>query len=141
MTIVVSSSGASSGGGSAGDAAVAGVPARCDAALLAVALDLALELVDELVDRRLHVAGGLACTQHGPLRPDGRLGHVVVRDRRVLLDGELELDARRVAHEPVELAELLLGVRADLLADLEVTALDLETHGVREDASERPART
>src|SRR5262249_59168542 len=30
--------------------------------------------------------------------------------------------------EPVELAQLLLGVRANLVADLEVAALDLETH-------------
>ena len=69
--------------------------------------------------------------EDGPLRPDGRLGDVVVGDGRVLLDGELELDASRVFHEPVELGQLLLGVLADLIADLDVPALHLETHGPR----------
>ena len=61
-------------------------------ALFAVTLHLALELVHELVDRRLDVRRGLARAQHRALRPDGRLGDVVVGDGRVLLDGELELD-------------------------------------------------
>src|SRR6266576_2508806 len=62
-----------------------------------------------------------------PVHDVDDLGLGVAEDEEVVAD-ELELDARWVAHEPVELAELLLGVRADLLADLEVAALDLETH-------------
>ena len=99
--------------------------------LLAVTLDLALELVHELVDRGLHVLGGLARAQDRPLRPDGRLGDLVRGDGRVLLDGELELDSRRILHEPVELGQLVLGVLADLVADLEVPSFYLETHGPR----------
>src|SRR5437764_15411748 len=49
-------------------------------------------------------------------------------DGGVLLDRELELDPRRVAHDSIELAHLLLGVLTNLLADLEVPALHLETH-------------
>src|ERR671925_818099 len=118
----------------------AGLHATATAPLLAVALDLALELVDELVDRRLHVGRRLARAEHGPLRPDGGLGDVVRRHRGVALDRELELDARRVGHEPVELSELLLRVTADRIADLDVPTLDLETHRLPKSTG-RPSRT
>ena len=56
--------------------------------------DLADELVGELVDRRLHVGRRLACAQRRSLEVDGRLGDLRVRDGRVLLHRELELDDR-----------------------------------------------
>src|SRR5207248_9494208 len=96
--------------------------------LLTVARDLALELVDELVDRRLHVVGGLACSERRTLGPDRPLGDVARRDRRVPLDAQLDLHLGRVGELPLELAELLLGIAADRLADLEVLAFHLEPH-------------
>src|SRR5207237_3491436 len=63
-----------------------------------------------------------------PLRPDRRLGHVLRGDRRIALEAELELHLSRVGELPTELAELLLGVAADRVADHEVLALHLEPH-------------
>src|SRR3712207_4258788 len=97
-------------------------------ALLAVALDLPLELVDELVDRRLVVGGSLSGAQNRSLRPDRRLRYVVGRDRRIPLDGELELHPRGVRQLALELAELLLRVLPDRVRDLDVLALHLESH-------------
>src|SRR2546429_1849867 len=97
-------------------------------ALLAVALHLPLELVDELVDRRAHVRRSLARAKRRALRPDRRLGDVVRRDRRGALDAELELDLRRIGQLPLELPELVLGVAANRVADVEVLALHLESH-------------
>src|SRR5215216_5921446 len=73
------------------------------------------------------VGGRLARAEDRPLRPDRGLGHVVRRDRRVPLDRELELDARRVCELPFELAELLLRVLPDRVGDLDVLALYLES--------------
>ena len=92
---------------------------------VAVAVDLAFELRDQLVDRGSHVAGRLARAQDGAVGPDRRLRDVVRRDRRILLDGQLELDAR-VGQLTFELAELRLRVAPNRVADLEVLALDLE---------------
>src|SRR5439155_2639030 len=97
-------------------------------ALLAVALHLPLELVDELIDRRPHVSRGLARAKRRALRPDRRLGDVVRRDGRVALDAQLELDLRRIGQLPLELPELVLGVAANRVADVEVLALHLESH-------------
>src|SRR5205085_11757783 len=96
--------------------------------VLPVALHLPFELVDELVDRRPHVGRRLARAQRRALRPDRRLGDVVRRDRRVALDAELELDLRRIGQLPLELPELVLGVAAHRVADVEVLALHLESH-------------
>src|SRR5436190_14465741 len=100
------------------------------AALGAVVLDLATELVGQLVDRRLHVRGGLARTQRRPLRPDGCLRHLICRDRRVLLDAQLELDLRQLVQLAVELAQLLFGIPADRIADLVILALHVKSHRV-----------
>ena len=53
---------------------------------------------------------------------------MVVRDRRVLLDRQLELDLRRVGQLALELAELLLRIGPDRVADLDVLAFDLQAH-------------
>src|SRR2546421_7888174 len=50
------------------------------------------------------------------------------RDGRVPLEAQLELHLSRVGELPLELAELLLGVAPDRVADLEVLALYLESH-------------
>ena len=96
--------------------------------LLAVAARLALQLLGQLVDRGAHVVGGLAGADDRALRPDRRLGHVACGDRRVLLDGELQLALRLIREVALELAELLLGVGPDRVADLDVLALDLQSH-------------
>src|SRR5436190_5136498 len=96
--------------------------------LLAVARDLPLELVHQQVDRRAHVARGFLRAQHRTFRPDRRLRDMVRGDRGILLDGELELDARRIGELPIETAELLLRVGPDRLAHLDVLALHLQAH-------------
>jgi hypothetical protein len=47
-----------------------------------------------------------------------------------VLDRQLQLDLSRIGELPLELAELLLGVPPDRIADLDVTALDLKSHRV-----------
>ena len=51
-----------------------------------------------------------------------------VSDRRVVLDGELQLDPGRVRELTLELAELLLRIGPDRVADLDVLAFDLQAH-------------
>src|SRR5262249_23680072 len=80
------------------------------------------------------VRGRRSRAEDRAVRPDRRLGDVVLRDRRVPLDGQLELDAR-VRELPLELRELRLGIAPDRVADLEVPALDLELHRPSFDAS------
>jgi hypothetical protein len=116
--------------------------------LAAVALDLPFELLDELVDRGAHVRRRLPRSEHGAAGPDGRLRHVVRGDRGIAFDRELELDPG-VVELALELCELLFGIAADRVADLEVPALHLELHrlsldaglGSASDPSGRPART
>src|SRR4029079_4595517 len=55
--------------------------------LVALLANLAEQLLGQLRDRCLHVACRLARTQRVALEPDRRLGDLVLRDRRVLLDG------------------------------------------------------
>jgi hypothetical protein len=98
------------------------------AALLAVALRLAFELLHQQVDRRLHIGRRFAGAEHRPLRPDRRLGDLVLGDRRVLLDGKLELETGGLAQVPLELAELRLRVALQRIVDLDVLALHLESH-------------
>ena len=64
----------------------------------------------------------LARAQRRPFRPHRRLRDLVRRDRRVALDAELELDLRQRVQLTIELAQLLLGVPADRIADLDVLA-------------------
>src|SRR5437870_6832841 len=64
---------------------------------------------------------------------------MVAGDRGITLDGELELDAGRVGQLALELAQLLLCVGADLLADLDVPTLHLETHGEKNLADGSPS--
>src|SRR3712207_7097038 len=45
--------------------------------------------------RRLHVGGRLTSPDDRPLRPDRRLRDLIVRDRGVALDRELELEDRK----------------------------------------------
>jgi hypothetical protein len=65
-----------------------------------------------------------------PFRPDRRFSDLVRRDGRILLDAELELDLRQLVQLPIEFVELLLGVQADRLADLDVLTLHLQSHRV-----------
>src|SRR5687767_10079893 len=102
--------------------------ARFLPALLPVALDLAHELVGEPVDRRAHVARRLPDPERVPLGEDGRLRNLVRADRGVLLDRELDLHLHLGRELLVQLSELLLGVTADRLAELEILALHLKTH-------------
>jgi hypothetical protein len=55
---------------------------------------------------------------------------MVGRDRRVLLDGELELDLGGVCELPLEPPKLFLGIPPDLIGDLDVSTFDLKSHGV-----------
>src|SRR5947207_6505496 len=98
------------------------------AALRAVVLHLAQQLVGQLIDRGLHVRRRLARAQRRALRPDGRLGDLVGRDRRIALDAELELHLRQGMQLTIELAQLFLGIPADRIADVDVLALHLESH-------------
>ena len=112
-----------------------GMPVRATSGLAAaplgsVPLHLTLELVHELVDRGLERVRGLSRAQGRSLRPDRGLRDVIVRDRRVVLERQLELDLRGIRKLLLELAELLLCVSPNRLADLDVSALDLESHRV-----------
>ena len=91
-------------------------------------VDLAEQLVRQLVDRRFHVGRRLLDAERRPLCPDGHFGHLVVSDRRVLLDTELQLDLRKLVQLTVELLHLFLGVPADRVADLVVLSLHLKSH-------------
>ena len=51
---------------------------------------------------------------------------MVVRDRRILLDRELELDHGRIGELALELPELLLRIGPNRVADLDVLAFDLQ---------------
>ena len=53
---------------------------------------------------------------------------MVVRDRRVPLDGQLQLDTGLVCKLRFELPELPLGVVVDRVRDLDVLALHVQTH-------------
>src|SRR4029079_18991255 len=108
--------------------AVALVLAVAASALLAIAGDLAFELVGEQVDRRAHVGRTLLGAQRRPFRPDRRFGDDLVRDRRVPLHSQLELDPRRVRQLALELPELLLRIGPNRVADLDVLAFDLQAH-------------
>src|SRR5439155_26205168 len=97
-------------------------------ALLAVADHLPFELDRQQVDGCAHVGGGLPRAENRTLRPYGRLRDLVRSDRRVALDGELELDARQVVQLALELRKLLLGVLAERVRDLDVPAVHLKSH-------------
>src|SRR3979411_2109483 len=56
--------------------------------LVALVVHLAEQLLGQLVNRRLHVARRFARTERMTFQPDGRLGNLVRRHGRILLDGE-----------------------------------------------------
>src|SRR4051812_45251555 len=91
--------------------------------LVLVLLHLAHQLLGEAVDRGAHVARRLASAQRVAFREYGRLRHLVLADRRVLLGAQLELDLDEVGELLVKLAQLLLRIGADRVADLDVLAL------------------
>jgi hypothetical protein len=63
-----------------------------------------------------------------PLRVDDRLGDVVVRDRRVVLLRQGQLDVRQVVQAAVELRELLLRIRPGGIADVIVAGVSLRPY-------------
>src|SRR4029077_14229815 len=84
--------------------------------------------VDELVDSGLHVGRGLPRAQRVPLEMDGCLGNLRVGDRRVPLDGQLDLDLGQLVDAAVELVELPLDIAPHGVGHVEVLALDLKLH-------------
>src|SRR4051812_7169042 len=102
--------------------------ARLVTPLVLVLLHFAHQLLREAVDRSTHVARRFARTQRVAFREDRRLRDLVLADRRVLLGAQLELDLYEVGELLVELAQLLFRIAADRVADLDVLALQLETH-------------
>ena len=79
------------------------------------------ERMAQLAQARL--GDGAEGAQRRALRPNRRLRHLIRRDRGVLLDAQLELDLCQLVQLTVELAQLVLGVPADRLADLDVLTL------------------
>src|SRR4051812_37931277 len=98
------------------------------ASFVLVLLHLAQELLRQAVDGRAHVARRCARAQRMALGEHGGLGDLVLADRRVLLGAQFQLDLHEVRELLVQLAQLLLGVAANRVADLEVLALHLQTH-------------
>src|SRR3954453_23600341 len=99
------------------------------AGLLAGALDLPRELLLAEVDRVTQVAPRVVGAQRDALQDEGRLGDHVVRDRRVLLLPQLDLQAGQVRDLVGHLAEPLLHVLPKLVVDRGVAAFDVDLHG------------
>src|SRR5262249_51908758 len=97
-------------------------------ALLVQVPHLADELVRELVDRRLHVPRGLTRAQRAALEMHGRLGDLRLRDRRVPLDRELDLDLCQLVHAAVELLNLSRSMARAGLLPPELPALGGRLH-------------
>src|SRR5205814_9480385 len=91
----------------------AGSGLAAPAALLAVALHLPGELVRAEVDRVLEVRGGLARAERGALQVERSLDDLVVRDRGVLLDLQLDVELGQVRHLLRHAAEAVLDVGAE----------------------------
>ena len=127
--------------------------ARLAVHLVVVLLDAAHQLVGDQIDGRVHVGRRFAGADHGTAREDRRLGDARLRDARVLLDHELELDPRHLVdlallQELVDVLDLLLGVVLQGIGHGDVATLDLGFHGHRSfwtawssDAWEGVART
>src|SRR5215212_7682857 len=83
------------------------------AALLAVALDLARELLRTEVDRVLQIGRGFTRAQRRTLQVERRLGDLVLRDGRVLLDQELQVELRKVRDLLGHAAKAVLDMGSD----------------------------
>src|SRR4029450_8068478 len=81
-----------------------------------------------LLERGMQRRRALTRAQYRSLRPDRRLRNLVVGDRRVLLDLQLELEPSGVVEVLVELSELLDGVVLEGIRHVDVLALDLKSH-------------
>ena len=90
---------------------------------------LPLELVGDQVDRGVHVGRALPGPQDQPLRPDRHLCHLTLHDRRVVLDGELELAPALVRQSLRQLAQLPLGIGEQRVGHVLVSALHLKLIG------------
>src|ERR671937_2152031 len=98
------------------------------AALVPVPLDLPRELVRDEVDRVPEVGRRLACPQRDALQIERRLGHLAVRDRRVLLLEQLELEPRELRYLLRDLPEALVHVSPEVLGHGRVARPDLDSH-------------
>src|SRR6476646_1840609 len=95
------------------------------AALVAMALDLAGELLLAEVDRVAQVARPVARAQRHALEVEGRLGDLVLGDRRVALLRELDLEVGEVRDLLRAPPEALLHVLAQVVGDRGVATLHL----------------
>jgi hypothetical protein len=99
------------------------------APLLAMALYLAPDVLGELVDRVEHVRRGLLGVKRGALEMQVRLRDGAVGDRRVLLLPQDDFELGEVGDLWCHPGELLRDPLANLVGDLGVATVDLDSHG------------
>src|SRR4051794_30749384 len=96
--------------------------------LVAVALDLPGEVFRAEVDGVREVARGLAAAERHPLEVQRRLHDLSLGDRGVALLEDLDLEPREFGDLLAHFGKALLDALAELVADGEVAALDVDLH-------------
>ncbi len=96
---------------------------------LAMALDLTTDVEGDLLDRVVHPLRPLLGAQRRALQPQGRLGDVLLGDRRVGLLAEDHLEACVLGDLAADAVETFADALAVLVADLVAPPDDLDLHG------------